>query len=246
MSDERGVATAAAWWDDPTGRFDQRYHNGVRWTADVALDGVRYVDPLPEAPGPGGPPPDRDARNGRAVAALVLGIVGMTLGWLPYVFAVGAVASLLAVFLGVRELRRARGSGAGRAASTAGTVTGGVGLVVAVVGLFFTLAFEDARADYDAPAEHRVEVTECSYLRPRWTALATVENLSSAEADFTVRIGFVRPGTDNVRLSDTVVVDGVSPGEVRTIEAAGSIDDESIDCVVLWVRGPRPFGFDPE
>ena len=252
MSDERGVVSSAAWWDDPTGRFDQRYHNGVRWTADVASDGVRYVDPLPGDPGTAVPPadPGRPAgsggRNGAAIAALVLGIVGLLLGWVPYVFVVGAIAAVLAIVLGVVGLRRARTSGDGRAASTAGLVTGAVGLVAAVVGFFFTIAFSDALAAYDSPADHSAQVTACTRLGTRWTATVVLRNLSADEADFTVDVGFVRPGTDNVQRSDTLLVDDVPAGEERELEAQATLENDAIECTVVRVRGPRPFGFDPD
>jgi hypothetical protein len=50
-------ATAAGWYPDPSGRNDQRYHDGTTWTEHVVISGVQGVDPLPAAPpsGPAGP-----------------------------------------------------------------------------------------------------------------------------------------------------------------------------------------------
>ena len=109
------------WFNDPAGRFEYRYHNGAVWTSDVASNGQRYVDPV--APGGGPPiprsvPPDHlgaangsTSRNGIAVAAMVCGIVSVVLGWIPVLFAVGAVLAVLAIIFGIVGLRRARTSG---------------------------------------------------------------------------------------------------------------------------------------
>ena len=37
---------AAGWYNDPYGRFQQRYWNGAAWTHDVATNGVQQVDPM--------------------------------------------------------------------------------------------------------------------------------------------------------------------------------------------------------
>jgi hypothetical protein len=39
-------AQPAAWHADPTGRFDQRYWDGRRWTEHVSRGGVPTTDPL--------------------------------------------------------------------------------------------------------------------------------------------------------------------------------------------------------
>ena len=42
----------AGWFPDPLGRYDHRWYNGTTWTADVSVDGQRYVDPMPLTPTP--------------------------------------------------------------------------------------------------------------------------------------------------------------------------------------------------
>ncbi len=37
---------AAGWYNDPYGRFQQRYWDGAAWTHDVATNGVQQVDPM--------------------------------------------------------------------------------------------------------------------------------------------------------------------------------------------------------
>ena len=44
---ERAVQPAsAAWHADPTGRFDQRYHDGTAWTEHVVRGGEQSTDPI--------------------------------------------------------------------------------------------------------------------------------------------------------------------------------------------------------
>ena len=63
---------ASGWYPDPTGRFDLRFHNGCDWTADVARDGERFVDPAGIGPGPAAPSA-AERRSGVATAAILGG-----------------------------------------------------------------------------------------------------------------------------------------------------------------------------
>ncbi|MBK8333056.1 MAG: DUF2510 domain-containing protein [Acidimicrobiaceae bacterium] len=46
------TSAPAGWHPDPTGRFEFRYYNGQRWTADVSLNGQRFIDEVaPVTPG---------------------------------------------------------------------------------------------------------------------------------------------------------------------------------------------------
>lgn len=40
------ATTPAGWYDDPEGRHQSRYWDGVRWTENCADDGVAVVDPV--------------------------------------------------------------------------------------------------------------------------------------------------------------------------------------------------------
>jgi hypothetical protein len=40
------MAQTPGWFPDPYGRFQQRYHDGQRWTEHVADDGVQQTDPM--------------------------------------------------------------------------------------------------------------------------------------------------------------------------------------------------------
>ncbi|MDA2945115.1 MAG: DUF2510 domain-containing protein [Actinomycetota bacterium] len=61
------MTSQPGWHPDPLGRFDHRFFDGSRWTADVAVDGVRRVDPLGIAPS--------HTRQPRRRRRIVMGVV---------------------------------------------------------------------------------------------------------------------------------------------------------------------------
>ena len=81
------------WYADPSGRFEYRFHNGSTWTADVSSGGQRFVDPLGRSPTPPASvlPRAHDRRNATAwrSAVDVLGIVAISIAWMPFIVVVG-------------------------------------------------------------------------------------------------------------------------------------------------------------
>ncbi len=55
-------------------------------------------------------------------------------------------------------------------------------------------------------------------------------------------VGFVRPGTDNADRTSRVDLDDVGPGERVEFEVERQVGLDDIDCIVLDVNGPLPFG----
>jgi hypothetical protein len=121
--------------------------------------------PGPAQPSPPGPtqpsPPDgpgyrpypagQARRNGVGTAALVIGVVALTLVLLILFSPLGVLAGLVAVVLGIVGLGRAnRGEADNRGQAVAGLVTGGfavlIGLFLAVsIGTFFATNVNDFR-----------------------------------------------------------------------------------------------------
>ena len=89
-------AYPAGWYPDPLGRFDHRWYDGARWTADVSLDGVRRVDPAGIGPSAGGPQTER-----RRVPRVVIVLAVITLGGL--VTGIAVIWSAVAGFLDVAD-----------------------------------------------------------------------------------------------------------------------------------------------
>jgi hypothetical protein len=236
-----GPAIVAGWYPDPTARFELRYHNGAAWTADVSTNGVRYVDPSGTSPS-GRPPAGAAGRNGPAVAAMVLGIVSIGIGWLPFVVAIGIVASVLAIVLGAVGRARAKRTGTGSGYALTGLITGLVGALVCVGGVLFTIAFVRELDRYSNPAVNTVEIEQCSLEGSAATATGQITNLGTEPADFSIQIDFVRPGTDNPDRRARVPVVDVPPGETAPFSVTRAVSLDEIDCSVGRVDGPLPFG----
>ena len=243
------------WYADPLRRFELRYFNGTAWTADVSTGGDRFVDPMGLEIGPagqprGGGPPSGTVgvanSNSPATAAMVLGIIAVAIAWLPFIVVVGAAAGVLAIVFGAVGLRRAGPSGAGRSQATVGLVTGASALVAAVLGIVLTVIVLDVYDAYVDPSPHEAAISSCEIVGSRATATGTLENLGSEAADFSVLIGFVRPGTDNPHRTSRVVLDDVDAGEGAEFEAERQIDLDEVDCIVVEVTGPLPFGLSPD
>lgn len=247
MSEPRGDVYPADWYPDPGGRFELRYFNGSTWTADVSSAGQRFVDPIVETPQSAQqvPAPTSPSRNGRAIAALVLGVIGLLTAWLPYFFVVGAVCSVMAVAFGTTVLRRMAPDGAGRGPATAGLITGGLGCVAAIGGLVFTIALSNALDAYENPGPTEASITSCVEVEPtEWMARGSITNLDDEPRAYQVDVLFTRAGTDNAQRSASVAVDSVAPGETTTFEVQRSTTIADISCSIDAVNGPAPFGFD--
>ncbi|MDR3208072.1 MAG: DUF4190 domain-containing protein [Oscillospiraceae bacterium] len=110
-------------------------------------DPYQQQSPYPQNPyGGGGLPPVPPASNGKAIAALVMGIVGIVLFWVPFFNTVTLILSIVGVVLAVGARKEAPQNAAGIA--TAGLVLSVIGLVVSGIGfisctlcaIIFTLA----------------------------------------------------------------------------------------------------------
>jgi hypothetical protein len=228
--------TPAGWFPDPLGRHEHRYFNGTSWTADVSSEGHRYVDPLGTAPGPA-PGADRAARNGIATAALVCGIVGMVIAWIPFVVVAGFILAVLAVVFGVRGLRRSAPSGTGRGAAITGIVTGGIGLALSIVGIALSVVMYRAVEAFIDPGPVSSEVTSCTIEARLATVTGTVTNRGRSTADYTVFVS-LDERTDAISIDDVAPDD--TAGWTTTMRAPASSDcDPTID-----VQGPFPFGIE--
>ncbi len=233
-----GTGAAAGWYTDPTSRYEHRYYNGHAWTADVSLGGQRFVDQLGLEP-TATPAP---ANEGLGTAAMVLGIVALSTSWMPFVVVVGVVSAVLAIVFGSVAVRRAKVSGANRSFAVAGLATGVGALAAAAVGVLLTMVVFDAYDSYRNAAPHEVAVTTCELQGSRATMDGQLSNTGDRVADFTVLVGFVRPGTDNAHRSERIRLDDVAPGDEVAFSAQSQVDLDTIDCLILDVTGPLPFG----
>ncbi len=245
--------TPAGWYPDPGGRFEFRYHNGQRWTADVSVHGQRYVDDAPGAstgnvmppfgvggfpPVPTGPRP----RRGAAVAAFVVGLVCALSAWIPFWFAVAAVGGIVAIVLGVNGLKRAATQdGFGRGFAIAGLVLGIVAVLFSVVGFLFTRALLRELDAWNHPGKFTVESERCVSAGGRLSVEGSIVNQDSKRRSYVIDVLFESSAGTDTRF---VAVDDVQPGATATW-TADVFGTGACTAVVDEVTGPWPFGIDP-
>ncbi len=177
---------------------------------------------------------------------MVLGIIAICIGWMPFIVVLGVIGATLAITLGVKGRKRAAsGQGEGAGFALAGIITGAVGLLVCVGGVAFSVSLLRAVERFENPADHDASITSCVLDDGELTATGTITNTSDDAATFTVRVYFVRPGTDNARQQATVQLDELDSGASAEFEASRQIGELELDCIVGAVRGPLPYGADP-
>ena len=159
--------------------------------------------------GYGAPPAPRS--NGVAVAAMVLGIIAVAFGIIPFLFFVAIPVGLAAIVCGAIGLARVRELQLGKGQSITGLVTGGVGIVVSILWLVGIFAFGAAvvnelegvtvsgtcRGGTNARSHERVEqvdglrisdIVVCEDFADDFALSAAVTNEgSAASANLTVR-----------------------------------------------------------
>ncbi|HMG28909.1 MAG TPA: septum formation family protein [Jiangellaceae bacterium] len=137
----------AGWYPDegvdaPAGQ--QRYWDGSAWTErTTAPTGPAYQAAVPQAP-----------RNGLGIAALILGIVGVVIGIIPFFFWVAGILGVIGLILGfVGRGRAKRGEATNGTMALWGIITSAVAVVVSIVGLVILIAFADLSVEFWAGPE---------------------------------------------------------------------------------------------
>ena len=245
-----GENVRADWYPDPWGRYEFRFHNGTAWTADVSTGGSRYVDPFGIGPGGGsaGSAPVGAApaakRDGIATAAMVLGIVGLAISWMPILVVPGAVCAVLALAFGIVAWRRRRPEN--RTFAITGTITGGAAMLMVGVGVWTTYIVVNAVDEFENPPRHVIDITRCEYGDSTLIVGGSIENTGGRSSDYRiiVRVPSERAGSFT---RVVVEVDDVAPGDVRKFSESFPLrDDVAADpeCTVADVTGPLPLGLD--
>ena len=183
-----------------------------------------------------------NAPTSLATASMVLGIIAVAIAWVPFVVVIGAIAALLALLLGILAIRRSGPSGAGRSRAVVGVITGGSGLFAAALGTVLTFVVLDVYDSYVNPPPHETVITSCEVVGSRAIATGHLENLGDDSSDFSVLVGFVRPGTDNPHRTTRVTLDDVEAGASAPFDAERQVELDDVDCIVIEVTGPLPFG----
>jgi hypothetical protein len=234
-----------SWYPDPTHRFEFRYFNGERWTADVARQSNRYIDPVESIAPTFTAPPSR----AMAVTALVFALCSLAIAWMPFLFVVGAAGAIVALVLGIIVLRRSRRTtkagepvaiGQGMAISALCCAVAALGLCV--VGFQLTRVVLREVDELVNPGPHQVRIDSCESIDGHVVAEGSIRNRDIEAHDYTITIAYRLDGeqweTDSVRVLD------VGPGdttEFATSSNSLNFSTAAVTCTIEHVYGPPPF-----
>lgn len=255
MDERSDLSTAAAgWYPDPLGRCEFRWFNGLRWTADVSVDGRRFVDDLdapgrapvgPGALGPAAAPLGMPVRLSRTLAmlAMIFGLAGLVIAWVPFVFVVGGLGGIAAVVLGIVALRRIGANRAsGRGMAVTGIVAGVAALAMCVVGFVFTRAVVREITEFTDPGPVDAQVTTCTAEGVTVTMTGTIDNRDDRSHDYVLDIRI--DDRTGYQTTAHVAVDDVAAGEHRAWSSdrfVRGLDAGTVACKLGEVNGPYPF-----
>ena len=231
-------------------RFEFRYYNGERWTADVAQNSNRYVDPIAEAapmftPTPVHSPPSR----AMAVTALVFALCSIAIAWIPFLFVVGGAGAIVAIILGIIVLRRsARHTASGQPAAIGqgmaiGALCTAVGaLALCAVGIHLTRIVLREVDELVNPGPHQAQIDRCEREDGHVVAEGSIRNDDTGTHGYTLTITFRLDGERWE--ADVVSVIDVGAGKraafATTSDSVG-FSAAAATCTIESVYGPAPF-----
>ena len=232
---------APGWHPDPSGRFEFRYWNGERWTADVSLHGQRFIDQLELLAAASVADPSRPVGRSAAVTSFVVALSSFAVAWVPFLFVLGAIGAITACTFGVLSLSRIRrGSATGRNLAVWGVVISVLAAGLCVVGGVFTVAVVREVSRYFDPGKYQTSVGTCSNNDGFVTLDATILNHEATYRDYTVYVRYMAGA--KVVDSDSVTVRRVAPLTKGTIHSTTFVDRALTDvtCTITDVEGVRP------
>ena len=228
------------------GRFEYRYFNGVRWTSDVSTNGQRYVDtPIAQfVPQMAPHMPVKNPPRGKAIAAFVLGISALFVGWIPFVFVLATGAAIAAIVFGVLGVQAARRhDGYGRGFAVAGLALSPFALAACVGGFFLTQAVvREVRGFADPGPNELIVEPPCVVSNGTATLHGRIHNLDGRVHDYRIVVDF-DDGT-SFPTAGTAIVHDVQPGVTAVWTASARVNGLAAQCNVTNVFGPIPFGID--
>jgi hypothetical protein len=244
----------ADWYPDPTGRFEYRYHNGVSWTGDVSADGHRFLDPLRTGQAPfaavpfSGVPFQESSGTAKAKAAFILALCSFLVGWVPFLCLFAAAAAILALVFGIGVLRRHRrehrpdSDRPGRGYAIAGLSIAPVALVVSGVGVWLSVLTLREVQSFTEVGRYSIEDLSCNVDSSLATYRGSITNESDTTRSYEITVEFLRPGTSVRRYIATTSVDDLAPGSTADVVVNEVVTDSELDCNLVSVTGPLPFG----
>jgi hypothetical protein len=209
--------------DAPAGQ--QRYWDGSAWT-EHTIAPTAPASPVAVQQAP---------RNGLGIAALILGIIGVVVGIIPFFFWVAGILGVIGLILGfVGRGRARRGEATNGTMALWGIITSALAVVVSIVGLVILIAWADLSADF--------------WVGPEDTASPAAENTGSPEETSapTQAQETAAPGAGAVNVFDLEVgdclADSLTGQGIFTVKTAPCSEphSEEIYAVVTLPEGDYP------
>jgi Domain of unknown function (DUF4190) len=176
--------------------------------------------------------------NGLAVAALVLGIIGVVAGVTVILFFLAFPLGVLALIFGlVGQANARKRDGAGRGQAIAGTVLGGVTIGLSIIGVLIIVVwvrdteitlkgpFRLGRAD---PAVYDATLDTCTHEHDFAESTGTITNTSNVRRTFVVVVAFRE---DETRVGEgTGQIRDLLPGETARWRTGDVVRATSVRC----------------
>jgi len=163
------------------------------------------------------------------------------------IFGASAVAAVIGFMLGILALRRARAQdGYGRDLAAWAIVLSIAAIPICVAGFFFTRYVVHQIDRYDAPGEFTLSPGECSLSNGIAVFTGTIRNDEGDTRSYELTVTF---STGLAELSRKFVgVDDVQPGATADWRTSDVVRTSagSVQCDVVEVHGPPPFGVRPK
>lgn len=178
--------------------------------------------------------------------AMIFGLTGLVLAWVPFVFIVAGLGAIAAVVLGIVVLRRiAANRAGGRGMAVTGIVAGVAALGLCVVGFVFTRAVVREITEFTDPGPVDTQVSTCTAEGVTVTITGTIDNRDDQSHDYVMVIRI--DDRNGYQATAHVAVDDVAAGEHRVWSSTRfvrGLDPGTVACDLREVNGPYPFDID--
>jgi Septum formation/Protein of unknown function (DUF2510) len=216
----------AGWYPDegvdaPAGQ--QRYWDGSAWTEHTTAPSPSLDQPQPVV--------QLASRDGLVIAALILGIIGVVIGIIPFFFWIAGILGVIGLILGfVGRGRAKRGEPTNGTIALWGIIASAVAVVVSIVGLVILIVFEDLKVEFwVGPA-------------PEGTASPAVETSAPTQAQETAATGAEAVNVGDLKVGDCLADSLTGGGEaIFTVETVPCSEPHSGEIYAVVIpRGDYP------
>ena len=173
----------------------------------------------------------------------MVGIVSLAIGWVPFVFVLGAAGGVTAIVFGVIALGRIRREQAvGRSFAIAGITLAVAALGVSVLGFFLTRSVLREFDQYFDIGPHTAKIDKCVTTDGLVSLDGSITNDDAVTHSYTIIVSYNANG--EVLDTDKATVRSVAPGATATFHTTTFVTVDQVECVVDSVNGPTPFAAD--